>query len=250
MLPREVGKGTALRSTRWLPAPALRAGEEKQCVPAARMRPRFQKPQSSNSERFLLSSPPDIAVRRNGVASLAYDPGVHVEAQLQRKPESLTKLRRRVDCRIKSIKSGNDERKKGSGTPTSAQSILRISRCGSHPAGCARLSAFHRGSCQRDCSSPRLSLRPCFLGPGRSARSDTAAPTGGAETSRCSTGVTRAAPVPVQRSTSRAGHSAGRMMPEPPGSQGDEPRPAGTALAPSVGVTGDVPWVSEIHRCL
>ncbi len=66
-------------------------------------------------------------------------------------------------------------------------------------------------------------------------------PNRGAETSRCSTGVSRAAPVPVQRSTSRAGHSAGRMMPEPPGSQGDEPRPAGTALAPSVGVTGDVP---------
>ena len=33
-------------------------------------------------------------------------------------------------------------------------------------------------------------------------------------------------------STSRAGHSAGRMMPKPPGSKGDEPKPAGTALAP------------------
>jgi len=30
-------------------------------------------------------------------------------------------------------------------------------------------------------------------------------------------------------------------MPGPPGSEGDEPPPAGTAPAPSVGVTGDVP---------
>ena len=44
-----------------------------------------------------------------------------------------------------------------------------------------------------------------------------ARPNRGAETSRFSTGVTRAAPVSVQRSTSRAGPSAGRMMPKPPG---------------------------------
>ena len=31
-----------------------------------------------------------------------------------------------------------------------------------------------------------------------------------------------------QRCTSRAGHSAGRLMPRPPGSDGDEPPPAGT----------------------
>ncbi len=38
-------------------------------------------------------------------------------------------------------------------------------------------------------------------------------------------------PHPVAASTSRAGHSAGRLMPEPPESKGDEPLPAGTALA-------------------
>jgi hypothetical protein len=61
-------------------------------------------------------------------------------------------------------------------------------------------------------------------------------PNRGAETSRFSTGVTRAGktkPVPVQRSTSRAGHSAGGMMPKPPGNGSDEPPPAGTALAPA-----------------
>jgi hypothetical protein len=33
----------------------------------------------------------------------------------------------------------------------------------------------------------------------------------------------------IQRCTSRAGHSAGRLMPETPGSGGDEPPRAGTA---------------------
>ena len=69
-----------------------------------------------------------------------------------------------------------------------------------------------------------------------------ARPNRGAETSRFSTGVTRAAPVPVQRSTSRAGHSAGRMMPKPPECDSDEPPPAGTALAPPDGVTGWRPF--------
>ena len=45
----------------------------------------------------------------------------------------------------------------------------------------------------------------------------------------------------LQRCTSRAGHSAGRLMPKPPGSGGDEPPPAGTALAPSAGVAGRRP---------
>jgi hypothetical protein len=68
-----------------------------------------------------------------------------------------------------------------------------------------------------------------------------ARPNRGAETLRCSTGVTRAAPIPVQRSTSRTSRCAGRLMPEPPGSWGDEPKPAGTALAPPTSVTGRRP---------
>ena len=39
-------------------------------------------------------------------------------------------------------------------------------------------------------------------------------------------------------------------MPGPPGSGSDEPPPAGTAPAPSVGVTGDVPYASEISSPL
>ena len=50
---------------------------------------------------------------------------------------------------------------------------------------------------------------------------------------RDTSGQTRRVPrQPVwhfQRCTSRAGHSAGRLMPRPPGSGSDEPPPAGTA---------------------
>jgi hypothetical protein len=77
---------------------------------------------------------------------------------------------------------------------------LRTFRCGSRLARRARLSAFHRGSRQRESSSLRLSFRPGFLGRGLNGRYPPS-------------------PVPVQRSTSRPGHNAGRLMPKPPGSE-------------------------------
>jgi hypothetical protein len=44
---------------------------------------------------------------------------------------------------------------------------------------------------------------------------------------------------PSPASFSQTGHGAGRAYdPEPPGSKGDEPLPAGTALAPPAGVAG------------
>src|ERR1700722_5019461 len=46
-------------------------------------------------------------------------------------------------------------------------------------------------------------------------------------------------PVPVQRVHPRTGHDAGRTFsPKPPGGGGDEPLPAGTALAPPTDVAG------------
>ena len=121
--------------------------------------------------------------------------------------------------------------------PTSAPPPLSSPACGggnrrgrgSRPAGRARLPAFHRGSCQRDCPSPRLSVRPCFLGLGRSARSCRHRPTGGERSSA----APRALPAPrlsqSSESTSRAGPCAGKMMPEPPECDSDEPPPAGAA---------------------
>jgi len=38
---------------------------------------------------------------KNGVASLAYDPRVHADVQGERQ--------RRMDCRVKPVKPGNDE---------------------------------------------------------------------------------------------------------------------------------------------
>jgi hypothetical protein len=86
--------------------------------------------------------------------------------------------------------------------------LRRPSACGR-----ARLSAFHLGS-HLGSHRPKAQLRPCFLGLGLN-------------------GCYPPSPVPVQGSTSRPGHSAGRLMPEPPGSGVDETPPAGTALAPA-----------------
>ena len=56
--------------------------------------------------------------------------------------------------------------------------------------------------------------------------------------------------VPVQRDCTRSPvmMPSGRVLPKPPESRGDEPRPAGTALAPPDGVTRPASWyVSEIR---
>jgi hypothetical protein len=51
------------------------------------------------------------------------------------------------------------QKKKGSGTPTNAGHHRRILRCGTHPAGRARLSAFHHGSHLREYSIPKAQLQ-------------------------------------------------------------------------------------------
>jgi hypothetical protein len=109
-----------------------------------------------------------------------------------------------------SLHPGYEEIKKEAGRRKALLRNHRIVRCGAAPAGAARLPAFHHGSHLRDCSSRRLSIRPGFVG-------------GGA--------VWGELPSPrrshFQRCTSRAGHSAGRLMPELPGSEGDEPTARG-----------------------
>ena len=127
------------------------------------------------------------------------------------------------------------------------------------PAGAARTLrarspvGVHRGSGQGDSWSPRLSIRPCFRETVRSVRSCTAAPTG--ERRPCASPCmirksgcrfsgkimhhSRALPAPEKRtndcprpvSTSHAGHSAGRLMPDAARDRVVSP-PAGTALAP------------------
>ncbi len=130
----------------------------------------------------------------------------------------------RIKRWIASLDARNDERQKGSGTPKGADSNRRTLRCGAAPAGAARLSAFHRGSCQGTIhpeGSAQARLR------GRRRHKRRVAPASAAPTSSDAP----RAPVIVP---------AG-MMPEPPGCAGDEPTPAGTALAPLTAVSSQRP---------
>ncbi len=113
----------------------------------------------------------------------------------------------------------------------------RALRCGAAPAGAARLSAFHRGSRQRDVG-PQGSASGHASWDLAGAFDPVRPPQPGGGNLAPLHGITRAAPVPVQRSTSRTGRCAGRLMPEPPECASDEPTPADTALAPPTGVTG------------
>ena len=58
--------------------------------------------------------------------------------------------------------------------------------------------------------------------------------------------------VPVQRDCTRSPvmMPSGRVLPKPPESRGDEPRPAGTALAPPDGVTRQASWYGSEIRSL
>ena len=112
------------------------------------------------------------------------------------------------------------------------QTLYPTSRAAGHgrasQQGCARLSASHRGSCQRDSWSPRLCTRPRFPGSVRSARSY--GPPTGAKIVRVSTGVTRAVLSPssehlTHRSLCRQSDARCR-----PSAEATKPLPAGTAI--------------------
>ena len=149
--------------------------------------------------------------------------------------------RSRVSLRSPGLRRRNKKKKKEAERRETHGCMIRaLRRARQRSFGSARLSAFHRGSRPRDYSSQRLSVRPCFLGLGRSVWSCTAASTGRRRpcaAPRALPAPEKQRPVPVQRSTSHAGHSAGRMMPKPPESGSDEPPRAGTALAPPAAVT-------------
>ena len=91
--------------------------------------------------------------------------------------------------------------------------MIRTSGCGAREASRARLSAFHHGAC---CSepTPQLSSRTHFLGRGIVRRYLTP-------------NLSQSSDQIADRSSCRPG-----VFPKPPGSGGDEPSPAGTALAP------------------
>ena len=176
----------------------------------------------------------------------------------KRTDQGRTRSKRTIDrggtCLLSSLAHGSPKQKKRRKQNAEKRIVLicRATGAAAPPAGGARLSAFHRGSCQRECFIPRLSSRPGFPGRGRSARSCRLRPTGGERPRAVCAGVTRPGkkPVPVQRSTSQAGRSAGRLMPEAARERFAIP-PAGTALAPmSRNASGSPSFTREIRRFL
>ena len=138
------------------------------------------RPTRSNSQN-ILPSPPGLT-RWSMLTGGSRDPTEDqnpVAAWIAGSSPAMTKAR-------KPRKKDAERRQTQSGT-------CRAAGTAAHPAGCARLSAFHHGSRQRDLSSQRLSFRPGFLGRGRSARSGKPAPTG----ERRSCAVQRALPAPA-----------------------------------------------------
>jgi hypothetical protein len=129
-----------------------------------------------------------------------------------------------MDCRVK---SGNDEvrneRKKEAERRQTHCRQSRTSGCGraTESAACAALRLRARSPAgvpprllPRRVSHPQGAARAMLRGTWRA------------------TGLCPPSPAHFQRCTSRAGHSAGRLMPEPPECAADEATPAGTALAP------------------
>jgi hypothetical protein len=89
----------------------------------------------------------------------------------------------------------NNKRKRNAGRRMCPSSALAR---GARPAGRARLSAFHHGSCRRGLSPVGRSSRPGFLGCGGSASSYQARPNRGAKDSAPLNGRYPRPPVPVQ----------------------------------------------------
>jgi len=194
----------ALRTTRARFAmghliPPRVAGEERKFVPAARF---FASEFLLNNNASQNSSPPgstrwsmqkcgsEKPIAKSDRASLAWIAGSS-PAMTKRKDHERRK--RNADRRV---------------CPTSAP----YGR-GARPAGRARLSAFHHGSC-------RQGFRPLGATPGQ-ASWDVAGrsirygrPNRGAKISRSYAGVTRARLSQSRERTSRTGRSAGQMMPE------------------------------------
>ena len=132
-------------------------------------------------------------------------------------------------------------KKKESGTPKGVFRNLRALRA-ARALRRARLSAFHHGTCGSDRTPPLSSSHATswdsFGAPAPMVRKTERIATHDAKPTAGLPCVTRRRyprlAVPVQRDCTRSPvmMPSGRVLPKPPESQGDEPRPAGTALAP------------------
>ena len=107
----------------------------------------------------------------------------------------------------------NDQKEKGSGTPTDVCINLRALRARRAPAGAL---AYRRSTTALTVRAfgPWAQLQARLPGTWQDVRSCKLAPTGEQRTSRSYTGVTRARLSQSRERTSRTGRSAGQMMPE------------------------------------
>ena len=146
----------------------------------------------------------------------------------KRNPGTINQLYRRSRISLRSIRATKEKReaeRRQARSPTAAPcgrgSPLRTSPvCEGGTEGGSPVGVPPRHLLQRTNAAAQLQHALPGTEPGRSGRYPPPA-------------------VPVQRVAPQTGHRAGRAYdPEPPGSGGDEPPPAGTALAPSAGVAG------------
>jgi hypothetical protein len=130
---------------------------------------------------------------------------------------------------------GNKQIRKGSRTPKGARSSNRTCKVRRASGGTRTPSGVPLRLMPKGLLIPRAQPRPSFLGLGESLRAY-----GPRQPGRVSQASPRALPAPAcpsPVSTSRAGPSAGRLMPKPPERGSDKPPLAGTALAPPAEVT-------------
>ena len=160
----------------------------------------------------------------------------------ERNPGTIRKLQCPSRITLRSIRA---TKKKGSGTPADAvvqvphasgvRGAPRIKSACADPSavGRARLPAFHHGSRQRESSSLRLSLGQASWDSAGALDPVRPPQPGGGDLAQLKRALHPPRPVPVQRSTSRAGRNAGRLDAQAARERTANP-PAGTALAPTV----------------
>jgi hypothetical protein len=153
-----------------------------------------------------------------------------------------TKRRRPMDCRVKPGNDDMEKRSRDASAPESCRHGRKRKRRSRSGAGLLQSTSPVEATKDHPAGSlcllrpPSLSSPAC--GGGRWGHTDNEESPLPA-VMQCSESPRRPVIVPV-----------GRFYPEPPGSGSDEPPPAGTALAPSFGVTGDVPYKSEMSPTL
>ena len=175
----------------------------------------------------------------------------HCEALAMTTTKQKRKAERRKACSVTSVPPPSSSPACGGG---------RRRGHGAAPAGAARLSAFHHGTCGRDrtppLSSSHATSQDLFGAHVPMVRKTERIATHDAKPANRPPCVTRGRyprlKVPVQRDCTRSPvmMPSGRVLPKPPGSQGDEPRPAGTALAPPDGVTRPASWYGGEILCM